>query len=113
MSTYIKEYSIIVEVDEEFTGCDRCIHSEDPEEVCKARLCFRAIHELFDCYKERKCEGIKIADSENNAKWKEAIGTFKEELRDLTNKENNVGFISGEYAIKLIDKHTKDLIEKG
>ena len=56
MSKYIKEYSIIVEADEDFTGCDRCIHSEDPEEVCKARLCFRAIHELKDCYEERKQE---------------------------------------------------------
>lgn len=57
MSTYIKEYSIISEQGEDFTGCDRCVHSEDSEEVCKARLCFRAINKLFDCYKERKGEG--------------------------------------------------------
>lgn len=53
---YIKEFSIISEEGENFTGCDRCTHSEDSEEVCKARLCFRAIHELKDCYKERKQE---------------------------------------------------------
>lgn len=57
MSKYIREYSIIVEADEDFTDCDRCIHSEDSEEVCTARLCCHAIHELFDCYEERKGEG--------------------------------------------------------
>ena len=51
---YIKEYSIISEEGENFTGCDRCIHSEDSEEICKVRLCVHAIHELKDCYKERK-----------------------------------------------------------
>lgn len=44
------------EADKDFTGCDRCVHSEDSEEVCKARLCVHAIHELKDCYKERKQE---------------------------------------------------------
>ena len=53
---YIKEYSIISEEGENFTGCDRCIHSEDSEEICKVRLCVHAIHELKDCYKERKQE---------------------------------------------------------
>ena len=30
--------------------CENCKYFDDPEEVCKMRLCIHAIRTLFDCY---------------------------------------------------------------
>lgn len=59
-------------------------------------------------FQEEYDELYEIAEKYN--KLKKAIEAIEKELADLTKKENNVGFISGEYAIELIDKHTKELM---
>ena len=38
---------------EYFEDCNKCIHNEDTEEICKMRLCVHAIGGLTECYKPR------------------------------------------------------------
>lgn len=37
--------------DKTYTGCDKCVHANDDEVVCRARLCIHAINHLKECYK--------------------------------------------------------------
>lgn len=42
----------------DYNGCYDCIHNEDSESMCIARLCIHAIDCLYDCY-ESKTEHFK------------------------------------------------------
>lgn len=43
---------IIVETDDDFEGCDDCVHFDDTTEICKMRGCIYAImnDDIKDCY---------------------------------------------------------------
>lgn len=44
-------------VDPNFSSCSHCVHDEDSEEICILRKCVHAIHELKECYTERRQNG--------------------------------------------------------
>lgn len=57
---------IIVETDDDFEGCDECIHEDDTEEICKMRGCIHAFTEndIKECYQQK---GYTISKSMFNA----------------------------------------------
>lgn len=42
------------EAKEEFDGCASCIHSQDSEVICIARLCIHALECIYDCYEREE-----------------------------------------------------------
>lgn len=52
----------IDKADKTYTGCDKCVHANDSEDVCRARLCIHAINCLKECYKPVRPRGhwIKV-----------------------------------------------------
>lgn len=53
--------------DKTYTGCDKCVHANDDEVVCRARLCIHAINHLKECYKPVRPTGNW---SHDGSKWK-------------------------------------------
>lgn len=47
---------IIVETDDDFEGCDECIHEDDTEEICKLRGCIHAFikNDIKECYAPKR-----------------------------------------------------------
>lgn len=57
----------IDEADKTYTGCDKCVHANDDEVVCRARLCIHAINCLKECYMPVRPRGHW---SHDGSKWK-------------------------------------------
>lgn len=47
--------TIEVETDDDFKGCDDCVHDDDTREICKMRGCIHAIldDEFKECYQPK------------------------------------------------------------
>ncbi len=49
--------TIEVETNDDFEGCDDCVHSDDTEAICKLRCCIHAVsRHIKDCYEPKERE---------------------------------------------------------
>lgn len=50
--------TIEVETNDDFEGCDDCVHSDDTEVICKMRGCIHAImdYDIRECYTPKESE---------------------------------------------------------
>lgn len=48
--------TIEVETNDDFEGCDECIHEDDTDEICKMRGCIHAIldNDIKECYQPKE-----------------------------------------------------------
>lgn len=47
------EITVYPKRNENFHGCDKCIHAGDTEEICHLRMCVHSFTALRECYEER------------------------------------------------------------